>query len=133
MRKVWKMVADTQNGEWIMRLAIALGLRRPSERTRRVLALVILCAQHGIDNVRNTSKGDRQAFVASIRKPFKCLADASGAPPVWITVLPSTPADLTTTHPEVYESALNDAGAPPPNPFASTLWEPLLLTTKCRK
>ena len=67
----WKMVADTQNGERFMRLAIALGLSRPSEPTRRALAIMILCARYGIDHVRNTSKEDRQTFVASIKKQFK--------------------------------------------------------------
>jgi len=133
IRKVWKMVADTKNGEWFMRLAASLGLRRPSEPTRRTLGLMILCAQHGIEHVRNTSPRDRQAFVASIKQPFKRIADSSGPPATWLWELPSGPPELLMKHPELYEATYTDAGPPAPNPFPSTTWEPLLAGTKCRR
>ena len=130
---MWKTVADTNNGEWFLRLAAALGLRRPSEPTRRALGLMILCAQHGVEVVRNTPKHDREAFVKSIKLPFKRIADASGEPSTWLWELPSGPPELLTKHPDLYEATYADVGPPVPNPFPSTVWVPLVAETSCRR
>lgn len=130
--QVWQQVATTKSGDWILRVAVALGLRRLSESSKRVIGLAILCAMQGVTHARNMNAQDRLAFVQSVKVPFKRLAHAMGPPKVWIQVLPASPDDLKEAHPEVYEATYTDL-VPMANPLQCTDWTLLVDETKVRK
>ena len=130
-QQVWLHTQKSQSGVGILKTAVALGLRRGTEKTYRALSLAILCAAKGLENVVAMSPAARTTDVKTIKPQVLQMGGLVGGPAVWLDKLPATPQELQASQPDLYASVYGQA-APASNPFDHIQWNLLVAGTKCR-
>ena len=75
---VWESCRHTQSGVPILKTAVALGLRRPTEPTKRVIAMTIICATRGVEATQLVDGETRTQFVKSLKPQIKEIARYAG-------------------------------------------------------
>ena len=131
-QKVWRFCHDSRNGLPILKVAVALGLRRGSENTYKVLGLCVLCSTCGIEYVSAMEPSMRTTTVKSTKKEVEKVASIAGETPLTMSKLPWTPDELKESQPELYADVFH-AEPLVPNPFDPVAWGMLVSGTKCRK
>ena len=130
--KIWTYTNTARNGVSILKVAVALGLRRGTESTYKVLSLCILCAMGGLEYAQNMEPALRTEMLKQTKADLLQVASFAGQATVALERLPSTPQDLKESQPELYTSIYNSE-PPIPNPFDPIAWGMLLTGTKCRR
>ena len=131
-QKVWRFCHDSRNGLPILKVAVALGLRRGSEKTFKVSGLCVLCSTCGIEYVSAIEPSMRTTTVKSTKKELEKVASIAGETPLTMSKLPSTPDELKESQPELYADVFRVEPLVP-NPFDPVAWGMLVSGTKCRK
>jgi len=130
-QKVWSYVSDSANGDVMVKFAVALGLRRASEHTKKALALAVLIGTEGLENVQRCPKKHRQLFAKTMKPLIKRYSVEAGDPNAWIQILPETPDKLKASHPELFADVYQ-SGPPVAPPFPINSWRLLCQETPCR-
>ena len=130
--KVWESCHCSQNGIGILKTAVALGLRRASEPTYRVLNLAMLCATRGMAATRDMPAVARTDLAKKLKPMLGELVKVAGHPSVWLTKLYPNPEELKASHPDLY-TVVYSSCTPVPNPLDALAWSQLVDGTKCRK
>ena len=131
-KSVWECSRHTQSGLGILKAAVALGLRRGTEGTFKILGLSILCATRGIEAAHGIDHTQRTEFARSLKPQIAELAKYAGTPAVFLEKLPDAPEELKSKHPDFYNSVYSGV-LPVPNPFDPVQWALLVQGTRCRK
>ena len=129
--QVWAYCRECKNRRAILKTAIALGLRRGTEPTYKVLSLCILCCTRGIEYVQNLHPMQRREQAKAVKPQVRLLASYAGSPVVVVDKLPAAPEELKNLQPDLYASVYNST-APSPNPFDPVAWGMLVSGTRCR-
>ena len=131
-KMVWESSHCSQNGIGILKTAVALGLRRASEPTYKVLNLAMLCATRGMEATRDMPAVARTDLAKKLKPMLGELVKVAGQPSVWLPKLPSSPEELKASQPDLYLVVYSSC-TPVPNPFDALAWSQLVDGTKCRK
>ena len=130
--KVWAYSKECKNGIAILKTAIALGLRRGTEPTYKILSLLVHCSTQGIEYVQSMPPAQRTAAAKSIKPQVQELASYAGPPTVLLQQLPASPEELQVSHPDLYATVYNNGNTPSPVPYDPVTWGMLVSGTRCR-
>jgi hypothetical protein len=85
-----------------------MGLRRPTEPTCVVMALLCLLQTDGEERVRQMSADEKLSFINAIKKSFKERAKLMPSPCMDVSVLPASPTEFRSMCPGLWKAAFSD-------------------------
>jgi hypothetical protein len=88
----------------ILRLAISLGLRCPTEPTIKLITSLYLLVTEGPEEVIKTDSFAKRCSYQHVKHVFDGQRKGAGDPPSWIEVLPENPHQLLKDHEPVYKT-----------------------------
>ena len=116
----------------LLHFVLRLGLRKPSEPTFKELSVLALVGSEGMEKALGFSPETRAGMLESTKLWFRKAAERMPVASPWIALLPQSPKDLQSLHPEHFE-ALFSADPVKPLDIDPVHLEMLRAGTRCRK
>lgn len=96
----------------MIRLAVDLGLRCPTEPTLKFMASMWMCACNDDAELARLSPEQKRVFLGFVRKAFHRARKTAPDPPVYLEGLPANPVEFCVAYPDVYRAVYGDTSKP---------------------
>ena len=131
-KNVWDSMSQGVSAP-ALKFAVKLGLRNPSEKTSKAIALAMMASADGAEMVLQQPRAMTVSFCNSVKVWIANEVKLVGNPAVWLAMLMPSPQELRAHFPSVYDGAYVDGSVPVRNQIPMTVWEGLKANTHCRK
>jgi hypothetical protein len=118
--------------ERILRLAISLGLRCPSEYTLKYLASWWMVTTHSSEELSELTFQNKLVLLAHVKKSFDNHRKKASDPSAWVDKLPLDPLEYLLSFPSMYHNYYKDGAKPSQPTFSSQVVADLDNSYSCR-